>query len=239
MKLEISAICSSMIGLLVLSSPALAQQKTVTACQEEWRASQTPSQANGVTEKAYVEQCRGGGAQAPASTAASAAPSPTTLATTGIPPLSPTRAAAIAGQRTVKSCQEEWRADKASNQANGVTEKAYVERCRVGGAQPTASAAPSAASSPTPVAMTGIPPLSPTRTTPIAGQKTVKSCREEWRANKASNLANEVTEKAYVEQCRGGGVPVETTATRPSPSVPALWRPATTGIPPLLPNAAP
>jgi hypothetical protein len=206
MKLEIGAICSSMIGLLVLSSPALTQQKSVTACQDELRASQTPGQANGVTEKAYVEQCRGGGAQPTASTVPSAAPSPTTLATTAIPPLSRTRATTIASQRTVKSCREAWRADKASNQANGVTENAYVERCRGGGAQPAASAASSAASSPPPMAMTGIPPLSPTRATPNAGQKT-------------------------------GGAPVQANATRPSPSVPSLWRPATTGIPLLLPSA--
>jgi hypothetical protein len=37
---------------------------------------------------------------------------------------------AIAQQRTAKACAEEWQADKTANQANGITEKAYVARCR-------------------------------------------------------------------------------------------------------------
>jgi hypothetical protein len=41
---------------------------------------------------------------------------------------------AIAQQKTAKACLEEWRANKAANQANGVTAKAYVARCRAGGA---------------------------------------------------------------------------------------------------------
>src|SRR5262249_52771865 len=44
-------------------------------------------------------------------------------------------------------CREEWQANKATNQSNGVSEKAYVARCRAGGilTQP-ASAALAAAS---------------------------------------------------------------------------------------------
>ena len=33
---------------------------------------------------------------------------------------------AVAQQKTAKTCQEEWRANKADNQAKGITEKAYV-----------------------------------------------------------------------------------------------------------------
>ena len=39
---------------------------------------------------------------------------------------------AIAQQKTAKACAEEWQADKTTNQANGVTERAYVARCRAG-----------------------------------------------------------------------------------------------------------
>jgi hypothetical protein len=39
---------------------------------------------------------------------------------------------AIAQQKTAKACAEEWQADKAANQANGVTERASVARCRAG-----------------------------------------------------------------------------------------------------------
>src|SRR5215468_10610932 len=39
---------------------------------------------------------------------------------------------AIAQQKTAKACVEEWQADKAANLANGITERAYVARCRAG-----------------------------------------------------------------------------------------------------------
>src|SRR5262245_63674694 len=48
----------------------------------------------------------------------------------------------IAQQKTEKACQEEWRANKAANQAKGITEQAYVAKCRMGSSMapaPTAS----------------------------------------------------------------------------------------------------
>ena len=70
-------ICSAVLGLMMLSSHAIAQQKTAKACREEWRANKAANQANGVTEKAYVDQCRGGAAPAQTTAApASAAPAP-------------------------------------------------------------------------------------------------------------------------------------------------------------------
>jgi hypothetical protein len=170
----------------------MAQQKTAKECREEWRANKAANQANGVTEKAYVAQCRGGASPA-AAPAAPPAPAP---------------AAAESGQKTVKACQAEWRANKAANQANGVTEKAYVAQCR-GGAAAQPTAAPAAPPAPAPA---------PTATE--SGQKTVKACREEWRANKAANQANGVTEKAYVAQCRGTAAqntPAPTPAAAPAP----------------------
>ncbi len=49
--------------------------------------------------------------------------------------------AAFAQQKTAKQCVEEWRANKAQNQAQGITEKAFVAQCRAGtaAAQPTAA----------------------------------------------------------------------------------------------------
>jgi hypothetical protein len=32
-----AVICSTLTGLMILSSQAVAQQKTIKACQEEWR----------------------------------------------------------------------------------------------------------------------------------------------------------------------------------------------------------
>src|SRR3974377_2544546 len=72
-------LCLAIIGASILSFPVAAQQKTVKACQEEWRATRADNQAKGITEKAYVAQCRAEGsaanpAPAPAASTASAAP---------------------------------------------------------------------------------------------------------------------------------------------------------------------
>ena len=202
MRRQIAVVmCSVVFGLMTLFSHAIAQQKTVKACEEEWRANKAANQANGVSEKAYVTQCRGGAA--PAQTTAPAAPAP-----------APASTATATGQKTVKACEEEWRANKAANQANGVSEKAYVTQCR-GGAAPAQTTAPAA------------PAPAPASTATATGQKTVKACQGEWRANKAANQANGVSEKAYVTQCRGGAPPAQTTAA-PAPPPPA---PAPTAAP--------
>ena len=69
---NIAVICSIIFGALILSLPAVAQEKTVKACQEEWRANKAANQAKGITEKAYVTQCKAGGS------AAQPAPAPST-----------------------------------------------------------------------------------------------------------------------------------------------------------------
>ena len=133
---NIVAVCTAVIGASLLVFPAYAQQKTVKDCQAEWRANKADNQAKGITEKAYVTQCRAG--------ASAAKPAPTPAATTSSKPT--TAAAPAAAQKTVKACQEEWRANKADNQAKGITEKAYVAQCRAG----TTAAAPAAPASPPP-----------------------------------------------------------------------------------------
>jgi hypothetical protein len=116
--------------------------------------------------------------------------------------------------KTAKECTEEWRADKAGMQARGVKEKVYVEQCK-GGAEPTAAA----------------PAAKPTATTPrqttATGSKTAKDCTVEWRADKAGMQARGVTEKAYVEQCKGGAAPA---ASAPPPK-PNAATPAATAAP--------
>ena len=59
---------------------------------------------------------------------------------------------ALAQQKTAKACQEEWRANKVANQAAGITEKAYVDKCRAGGvaAAPAATPATAPAAKPAP-----------------------------------------------------------------------------------------
>jgi hypothetical protein len=121
-------------GAMVLSvmalsaAPALAQQKTVKACQEEWQANKAANQANKITEKAYVEKCRAAGGTAQPKTAPAAAPAP--KATTSAPAASPSAAPtttmakpATAGKpkdgrqaeyARERACGKDWKADKAA-----------------------------------------------------------------------------------------------------------------------------
>ena len=64
-------------------------QKTAKECREEWRANKAANQANGVTEKAYVAQCRGGAA--PAQTTAAPAPPPAPAPAPTAAPAAPSR----------------------------------------------------------------------------------------------------------------------------------------------------
>src|ERR1700733_5515559 len=117
--------------------------------------------------------------------------------------------------KTAKDCRAEWQADKAGMQSRGVTEKAYIEQCK-GGAEPTAAT----------------PPAKPIEASPApttAGSKTAKDCRAEWQADKAGMQSRGVTQKAYIEQCRGGSSPVVATPQAP-PSAPApIPAPSQTG----------
>jgi hypothetical protein len=179
-------------------APAFA--KTAKECTEEWRADKAGMQARGVTEKAYVEQCKGGAE--PAAAAPAAKPAETA------PPPAPRQATAT-GSKTAKDCTAEWRADKAGMQARGITEKAYVEQCREG-ASPTAAAPP-----PKPSVTAPSPSPAPAQTSGSPTEKTAKECVAEWRADKAGMQARGTTEKAYVEQCKTGAV--TPTATAPEP----------------------
>src|SRR5258708_7875993 len=220
MKKPLSILaCTLVIGLGTVSSPVWAQAKTAKACAEEWRADKAGFQAKGITEKAYVADCRAGTASTPA-----AAPAPTAAAPAPRP-MAPTPAATNSGQKTAKACAEEWRADKAGFQARGITEKAYVADCRAG----TASAP---ASAPTPTVAAPAPtPMAPTLPATNAGQKTAKACVEEWRADKAGFQAKGITEKAYVAACRAGTVATPATAPAPAPTT-AAPAPAPTAAPP-------
>jgi hypothetical protein len=129
-------------------------------------------QARGVTEKAYIEQCKSGSAPA----AAAPEPKPTAAAPTPVAPAPRTNASP--SQKTAKDCIAEWRADKAGMQARGVTEKAYVEQCKTGGTMPSATTAPEpkptaaasapAPSKPAPTATEAAPAPAPQRPAPTA-----------------------------------------------------------------------
>ena len=128
------------IGLMLLAAlltgfalVPLASAKTAKECTAEWRADKAGMQARGMTEKAYVDSCKGEAAPM-APTAAAPPPAPPPPSTSA-----PKTGAGPTNQKTAKDCVDEWRADKAGMQARGMTEKAYVDQCR-SGSEPAAAA---------------------------------------------------------------------------------------------------
>ena len=59
-----TAACAAVAVFVSISSPSIAQEKTVKQCQDEWRANKADNQAKGIKEKDYVAQCRGAAAAA-------------------------------------------------------------------------------------------------------------------------------------------------------------------------------
>jgi len=78
MRKTFSAAVSLAILGLFISSTVFAQTKTAKVCKEEWKANKADNQAKGITEKAYVTQCRAG--------TAAAAPTTPPATTTAAPP---------------------------------------------------------------------------------------------------------------------------------------------------------
>ncbi len=130
------AVCSVVLTVMTLSSHAIAQQKTVSACREEWRANKADNQAKGITEKAYVAQCRSGAAPAQ-TTAAPPAPAPAQPAPTATAKPKPAAAPAVAvgnavfpsavsskyssesaGKARMHTCLDQYRINK-TNGGNG------------------------------------------------------------------------------------------------------------------------
>ncbi len=161
MKRRIAIVmCAAVMGLITWSSHATAQQKTVKACQDEWKANKAANKANGITKKAYVAECRSGAAAAQPNAATPAPPA------AAPPAASPAAAATATGKKTAKACREEWRANKAANEANGISEKAYVAKCRGVAAPAQTTAAPPPA--PAPTSAPPAPPPAPTTAAPPA-----------------------------------------------------------------------
>lgn len=165
----IAVIGAAFIGATLLSIPAFAQEKTVAACTKEWQANKDANQAKGITLKAFVTQCRGGAAQTkPAASTAAAKPAAAPAAT---------------GQKTVKACSDEWRANKDANQAKGITLKSYVADCRAGKAataQPTLPPPPQQQTqAPQPRATTGAAP--PAATAPTGANQYASEGQAKFR----------------------------------------------------------
>src|ERR1700748_3564113 len=91
MRTTIVVVCATLIGLAT-SPHAFAQQKTVKACEDEWRANKADNQAKGITQKAYVAQCRAAGASSQTPAPAPTAAAPTTTAPSATAPAATTPA---------------------------------------------------------------------------------------------------------------------------------------------------
>ena len=166
--------------------PVTKEQKTVKECRDEWRGNRAANVAGGVTERAYVDQCRAGGT-------AAAAP--------GTPPVAAPATEATergnrrgSGQKTVKECRDEWRANRAANVAGGVTERAYVDQCRAGGTSTERSTVPATPSVATP-SPSEAPPARTTATAPV--ERPAARTRPAPEAASANEFSSEAEAKAH------------------------------------------
>jgi hypothetical protein len=137
-KYFIAAVSSAVaVGLVTLSVPAGAQQKTEKQCREEWKAA-GGRKATGKTEKDYVAGCHVPAAAAqpaaPGQPPAAAAPAkpattakPATPKSTATPKATGGREAMIARER---ACGKDWKADKAAGKIpQGMTWPKYWSEC--------------------------------------------------------------------------------------------------------------
>lgn len=116
---------------------------------------------------------------------------------------------AAAQQKTLKQCNEEWAANKASIQASGKTKNAFVAECR---GQPTAAAPKPSRAAPKPSG-TAAP-------SPATNVKTAKQCNDEWSANKAAIQASKQTKRQFLAECRAQPAGTATAPPEPSTSTP-------------------
>lgn len=105
--------------------------------------------------------------------------------------------------KTVKACEEEWKANKTTIQSSGKKKKDFITECRAETA--STESAPAAT----------VPQAAPVETPAPAAEphpraaKTVRACAAEWTANKAALEASGKTRKDFIAECRTG---TETTA---------------------------
>jgi hypothetical protein len=104
--------------------------------------------------------------------------------------------ASFAQKKTVKACQDEWRANKAANEVAKVTEKDFVAKCRAEAAKPaatTTTAAPVAAPKPAAKKPADLKQAEYARE---------RACGAEWKAEKeAGKVPEGMTWPKYWSDC--------------------------------------
>ena len=58
-KIFTAVLCVASLGVVAMSPPAVAQQKTTRQCNDEWAADRAAIQASGKTKRVFVAECRG------------------------------------------------------------------------------------------------------------------------------------------------------------------------------------
>jgi hypothetical protein len=58
-KMFTAVLCVVSLGVVAMSPPAVAQQKTIRQCNDEWADDRAAIQASGKTKRVFVAECRG------------------------------------------------------------------------------------------------------------------------------------------------------------------------------------
>ena len=69
-------ICSAVLAVTTFAGSSFGQTKTAKECRTEWQANKADNQAKGITEKAYIAECRSGKVAQPAATTPPITPRP-------------------------------------------------------------------------------------------------------------------------------------------------------------------
>ncbi|HYC17442.1 MAG TPA: hypothetical protein VEC94_09550 [Pseudolabrys sp.] len=91
----------------------------------------------------------------------------------------------FAQKKTVKACQEEWRANKAANEAAKITEKDFVAKCRATAEKPAAATPAAAPAAPAPAAAPKTAAKKPADPQE-AEHARERACGADWKAEKAA-----------------------------------------------------
>lgn len=98
--------------------------------------------------------------------------------------------------KTLKACEEEWKANKETIKAGGKKKTDFITACRA-----EAASAEPAAQAP---AAQAAPAEQPKAAAAETKGKTAKACAAEWTANKPALQAGGKTRKDYIAECRAG-----------------------------------
>ena len=94
-------------------------------------------------------------------------------------------APAPAQKKTIAVCQEEWRANKAANEAAKITEKDFVAKCRATAEKPAAATPAAAPAAPAPAAAPKTAAKKPADPQE-AEHARERACGADWKAEKAA-----------------------------------------------------